>query len=158
MFDFDYSNVLGNAQPQFYDQLCNAAMYQLYQVKSWRTTYKISSAASVPLYASYAQSTLLTDADDFAEQIARPGTKTIMLPGVNGGNWTRKTITARGSPKGYEVLDPNLLSAAYTDNPQSLIYGNLLIWDPAALTAPACDIEVIHKFKALLSDRRVAAS
>lgn len=158
MFDFDYSNVLGNGQPMFYDQLCTADMYNLYRVLSWRTTYKISAGTSWPLYASYAQSTLLTDADEFAEQVARPGTKTIMLAGVNGGNWGRKTIKARGSPKGFEIMDANILSAAYTASPDALVYGNLIIWDPSNQVAPIADIEVIHHFRALLSDRRVVAS
>lgn len=158
MYDFDVTNVLGDHQPQYYDQLVSASMYNQYRVLGWKTTWKISSAQSVPLYCSYLQSALATDADTFDEQINRPGSQTRLIAGVNGGNVRAVIIKARGTPTKFIANDPVALTGAYNGSPGSLCYGNLLIWDPAATTAPTCDIEIIHVFKAYLNDRRIIGS
>lgn len=91
LFDPDYSNVFGNGQPLFTDQMISATgPYQRFRVDGWKVKIILANASpagtnanTMPLDVYMCQgANNATDVDTFGELVSSPGTITDMLGGT----------------------------------------------------------------------------
>lgn len=129
MFDFDKSGYYGNKQPLYYDSLLSGTgPYKAYKVISWKTTFTVVNASTVPVTVWVAPAlTAAGEVDTAAEADNFPGVKKLFLTEATGSH-QMGTITVTGHIddvfNGFEK-DLNMLGA-YNTGPGSPIYGSLL--------------------------------
>lgn len=75
MFDFDQTNIIGNKQPLFYDQLLSIdGPYKNYKVNAWKTTIKFINLSDKAMFVYYdGNLTALTETDQLNEVQNRRG-------------------------------------------------------------------------------------
>lgn len=131
LYDPDVSNVLGNGQALFTDQMCSATgPYVAFYVNSWKCKFELcnasaaggGSAGDLALDGYLVQGcTSSTDVDTFAELAALPGRQTFLLGPRSGA--PMKTLYINGSQK---AITPNSRDAdhsgAYNASPAKPIY------------------------------------
>lgn len=148
LFDFDYSNVLGNKQPLFYDQMFSATgPYQRLECKSWRTRITVinlgAEAASV-YWNGKGSANSVTEEDTLAEVTNRPYMQQFHLA-PKGGTGDRCLIKSSGRWSDHN--SDNAGSAqAYNASPSTQVFGTLFINTPTTTTAPTIVIQVDHYF------------
>lgn len=128
-YDFDTTNVLGNKQPLFFDQLCSLiGPYKNYKVNAWRTTIRFINLSDKPMFLYYdPSSTDLTQADSALEIENRRGVQTFMLTAQSNAK-PMQTITK------YQTLKQSIpgsvnqsenFSALYSAAPASPVYSTI---------------------------------
>lgn len=148
LFDFDYSNVLGNKQPLFYDQLFGATgPYQRMECKSWRTRITVinqgSEAVSV-YWNGRGTANSVTEEDTLAEVTNRPYMIQRHLA-PKGSSGDRCYIKSSGRWSDHNT--DNVGSAqAYNSSPSTQVFGTLFCNTPTTTTAPNLIIQVDHYF------------
>lgn len=75
LFDYDITDVLGNKQPLFFDQLVSAnGPYRWYKVNAWKTTIKLINLSDKAMYTYFdPASSLMAETDTAAELENRRG-------------------------------------------------------------------------------------
>lgn len=156
MYDFDYSNVLENKQPLFYDELLTAdGPYRNYAVREWNTTIEIINDSPDPLLVYFAQSVATTETDSLTEIQNRQNVREVILT-AKGGSKDRATIVAPGdiySVWGKDRVNPESANGNYASNPSAAVYGTLYFYNPGGVvnTPVDCWVKVVHDFHATLS-------
>lgn len=156
LFDPDYSNVFGNNQPLFSDQIMSATgPYQLFRVNNWKCKITLHNASgngggasgALPLDCYIAQGAISsTDVDTLAELKATPGRMTFLLPQRDSGGC--KTVYINGSAKAFtpgstaEDID---YCGTYQTSPAKPIF--LGIGVANAYTSDASSIQCYIKFE-----------
>lgn len=82
MFDFDQTNIIGNKQSLFYDQLLSAdGPYKNYKVNAWKTVIRFINLSDKAMFVYYdpTSGTLITDTDSAAEMQNRRGVQSFTL-------------------------------------------------------------------------------
>lgn len=132
LYDPDFSNVFGNDQPLFTDQLMSATgPYQLFHVNSWKCKITFcnasgaggGSAGDIALDGYVVQgATNSTDVDTFAELAASPGRQTFLLA-PRTGDGSMKVIYVNGSQAAYTPADKDIEACGtYAASPTKPIY------------------------------------
>lgn len=148
LFDFDYSNVLGNKQPLFYDQLFSATgPYQRLECKSWRTRITVINQGSeaVSIYWNgRGTANSVTEEDTLAEVTNRPYMQQRHLA-PKGSSGDRCYLKSSGRWTDHNT--DNVGSAqAYNASPSTIVYGTLFANTPTTTTAPNLIIQIDHYF------------
>lgn len=151
MYDFDQTNIAGNKQPLFYDQLLGVdGPYKWYKVNAWKTTIRFINLSDKAMFVYYSpcDSTLL-EADTANEMQNRRGVQSFTV-----------TAQANAKPmvtiKKYQTLrnffpssinQSENFSAAYTSGPSTVAYSTLG-WQTVdgSTTAYSVAIQVQHIF------------
>lgn len=148
LFDFDTSNVLGNKQPLFYDQLFSATgPYTRYECKSWRTRISVinTGAEPVTIYWNGRGSAIsVTEEDTLAEVTNRPNMQQFHL-GAKGQSGDRCYIKSSGNWFDHNS-DINDLATQYDANAATSVFGTLFANTPTNTTAPTLVIQIDHYF------------
>jgi len=148
LFDFDSSNVLGNKQPLFYDQLFSATgPYTRLECKSWRTRWTIINTGAEPVsiyWNGKGTAVAISEEDTTAEVSNRPNMQVYHL-GPKGSMKDTCYIKSSGAWTDHvsEVVDPG---TAYNASPGTPIYGTLFANTPTNTTAPTLTIQCDHYF------------
>jgi len=146
--DFDYSNVLGNKQPLFYDQLFSATgPYTRLECKKWRTRITVinTGAEPVTIYWNGKGSAVgVTEEDTLAEVTNRAYMQQFHL-GAKGQSGDRCYIKSAGSWFDHNT-DIAAIAQAYNASPATVVYGTLFANTPTTTTAPTLVIQVDHYF------------
>jgi len=110
LYDPDYSNVLGNNQPLFTDQIISATgPYQNYRVDGWKCKITVSNVSpvtsggspmAIDMY-SMQGSTNAVDVDTFSELQSSPGVVTHLLGNTNNGSKSYHTWYMNGRTSAY---------------------------------------------------------
>lgn len=133
LYDPDYTNILGNGQPMYFDQLCSATgPYQNYRVNSWKmkvTIYNLTpdeaGTVSVPLNFYFTQgATSSTDVDTFTELISQGGVQTDLI-GPQNTTFAMKEFYLNGSMKDYipkGTVNDDDWTGTYGTDPAKIVY------------------------------------
>lgn len=162
LFDFDFSNVFGNAQPLYYDQLLSAlGPYKKYRVTAWRvkfivdnvTTFGAATSKGVDLIVGQGQ-TAAIDADTFAEIANLPNVQRKQLQWYGGGMAARAVLEINGTPEMFTTVDikDDSLAAAYNASPSQVIYGYLGARDIASGSGSVLNVMMHAELDAELFD------
>jgi len=111
LFDPDYSNVFGNGQPLFTDQMISATgPYQRFRVDGWKAKIEISNVSPagtdgtlmpIDVYLMQGANNGV-DVDTFAELQSSPGVITDMIgPAGSAGSKSQKTFYLNGRTSAY---------------------------------------------------------
>ena len=147
--DFDYSNVLGNKQPLYYDQLFSSTgPYQAYECKSWRTritVINLASTAATVYWNGQGTSIGLSEEDTLTEVTNRSYHKQYHLA-PKGGSGDRAWIATSGKMS-KASSDVTYSAVAQNGSPIAFpVYGTLFINTPTTTDAPNVMIQVDHYF------------
>lgn len=148
MYDFDKSGYFGNKQPLYYDALLSGTgPYKAYKVISWKTTFTIINASTVPVNIWVAPAlTAAAEVDTAAEADNFPGVKKLFLTEA-GGSHQQDTITVTGHIDdiftGFEK-DLNTLGA-YNTGPGGPVYGALLAQSADGVANAVVYVAVKHE-------------
>lgn len=106
LFDYDYTNVVGNKQPLYYDTLLTATgPYANYLVRKWKTTFTVVNMSAVPVVVFVGQASLsgsVTELDQPTEIQNFPDVKKVFLT-EKGGEKCIAQITVWGDLKKWTV-------------------------------------------------------
>lgn len=151
LFDFDYSNVIGNNQPVYYDQLLSSTgPYTRYRVKSWRlklTVINITGFGTVNsrcVQVVYGQGQLAnTDVDTFAECIQQPNAQVQLLQWYGGAEASTAVCCMNGSVDDFIPRDSqgDDFQALFNADPVRIIYGYLAVQNTDGASA-ICDLAI----------------
>lgn len=133
LYDFDKTTLasFGNKQPLYMDTVLTASgPYKAYQVISWKTTYTIVNTTAVPITVWAIPPVAATnEIDSVAEADNFPGVKKLYLSQA-GGSQNQGSVTVYGHQNdvyAVEVLTGNSTSAGYNADPNSPVYGGLIV-------------------------------
>lgn len=141
LYDPDYTNGLGNGQPQYFDQLLSATgPYQKYKVLGWKCKITIINVSPsepdgsyVPLDCIIAQGVRnAVDIDTFDELEGSPGTMVDVI-GPAMSTQGQKTFYINGKLTDYvpaERADDNDYSGSYNANPTKPLYLSIGLKNP----------------------------
>lgn len=152
MFDFDTSNLFGNKQPLYFDQLCSGeGPYTHYKVYAWKTTFKVLNVSNQILNVWFdPHSTSAFDADTPLEMNNRPGVQYKML--TTQANASPSAIftkyTTLASVVGKNQVGDQGYSGTYGANPANVNYSTILVGNaiPGTLTVSDTLLSVTHTF------------
>lgn len=148
LFDFDYSNVLQNKQPLFYDQLFSATgPYQRLECKSWRTRITVINTGAEPLsvYWNGKGTTVgVSEEDTLAEVTNRAYMQQFHL-GAKGQEGDRVLIKSSGKWADHNTDNIGVVQA-WNANVGTPVYGSLFCNTPTNATAPTLTIQIDHYF------------
>lgn len=130
MWDFDYSNQLGNKQPLFYDQLLSSdGPYKYYKVNAWKTTIKLINLSDKALHVYYDPCVaLVTDADTPTEIENRRGVQAFMLT-AQANSKPMCTITKYQTLRSFypnSINQSENFSGSWNASPSTNAFANLL--------------------------------
>lgn len=145
--DFDYTNVLGNKQPLYYDQLFSATgPYQAYECKSWRTritVINLANTAATVYWNGQGTSIGLSEEDTLAEVTNRSYHKQFHLA-PKGGSGDRTFISTSGKMS-KASSDVTYSAVAHNADPVAFpVYGTLFINTPTTTDPPNVMIQIDH--------------
>lgn len=145
--DFDYTNVLGNKQPLYYDQLFSATgPYLAYECKSWRTritVINLASTAATVYWNGQGTSAGLNEEDTLAEVTNRSYHKQFHLA-PKGGSGDRTLIMSSGKMS-KASSDVTYSAVAHNADPVAFpVYGTLFINTPTTTDPPSVMIQIDH--------------
>lgn len=151
MYDFDTSNVLGNKQPLYYDQLLSVdGPYKNYKVNGWKTTIKLINLSDRPLFVFFEPSTFsYFEADTPIEIENRKGVQERLLTSASNAKpiayFSKYTSLKSVAPK--TISQGENYQAPYNANPQQQIYSSL-VWKTidGSITAFQVALHVSHVF------------
>lgn len=141
LYDPDYTNALGNGQPQYLDQLLSATgPYQKYKVMGWKCKIWLINispsepdGSAVPLEVIIAQGVRnAVDIDTFDELEGTPGTLLDVL-GPGGTTKANKVYYINGKTIDYvpaEAPDDNDYAGSYNANPTKPLYMSVGLKNP----------------------------
>lgn len=133
MFDLDQTNVIGNKQPLFYDQLLSiTGPYRNYKVNAWKTTIRLINLSDKAMYVYYDPcAALLTEADSALEMENRRGVQSFTLTAQNNAKpmCTIKKFQTLKSFFPNSINSSENFSAAYNTGPSTVAYATLG-WKP----------------------------
>lgn len=146
--DFDISNLLGNKQPLYYDQLFSSTgPYQRLECLSWRTRITIinTGAECCTVYWNGRGSAIsVGEEDTLAEVTNRPHMQQYTLA-PKGSTGDRVLIRSSG-----KWMDHNSETLGTAQNlgfsPGQIIYGTLFANTPTSTTAPTLVLQFDHYF------------
>lgn len=151
MFDFDQTNIAGNKQPLFYDQLLGVdGPYKNYRVNAWKTTIRFINLTDKAMFVYYSPcDSLIFDADTVTEMQNRRGVQQFMLSAQNNAK-PMCTITKYQSLKNFfptSINQSENFGASYTSGPSTVAYSTLG-WQPidGSVTAHTVAIQVQQIF------------
>lgn len=128
LYDFDYSNLFGNKQPTFFDQLWSATgPYLSFMVVGWTHRIHIQNNEETSCQVGYLDSRLVNAYDEWSEfeNCNRGKIRTL------GGRQKPLTMVVKGNINKHTALsnrpDPVTYSGSYTASPSTPIYGNLIV-------------------------------
>lgn len=129
MFDLDQTNVIGNKQPLFYDQLLSIdGPYRNYRVNACKTTIRFINLSDKALFLYYDPCAAgLTEADSALEMENRRGVQCFTLTAQSNAK-PMQTITKYQSIKAFYPTGVNQsenFSAAYNTGPSTVAYSTL---------------------------------
>lgn len=144
--DFDVTNILGNKQPLYFDQLLSSTgPYQQWECKSWRTIVTVINigAEALSVYWNGRGSAISSSEDDTLTEVTnRPYTQQRFLA-PKGGTNDRAVFKTFG--KWTDHSTDNLSNAAgYASQAPVVVYGNLFFQSPSSLTAPTFILQIDH--------------
>lgn len=149
LFDFDYSNVIGNKQPLFYDQLFSATgPYQGLECLGWRTVVTVLNlgAEAVSVYWNGRGSVnSLSEEDTLAEVTNRVGMKQFHL-GPKGAGMDRCVFRTSGKWQDHNSDIFGSYRQAVGASPGERVYGTLFMSSPSSTTATNVLIQIDHYF------------
>lgn len=146
--DFDYSNVLGNKQPLYYDQLFSSTgPYQAYECKSWRTRITVINLATTAatVYWNGQGSTIGLSEDDTLTEVTNRSYHKQYHLAPKGGTGDRCYIATSGKMSKV-TSDVTYSAVAQNGTPSPPCYGTLFINTPTTTDAPNVMIQVDHYF------------
>ena len=148
LFDFDYSNVLQNKQPLFYDQLFSATgPYQRLECKSWRTRITVINTGAEPLSVYWngkGSANGVSEEDTLSEVTNRAYMQQFHL-GAKGQQGDRVLIKSSGKWADHNT-DNTGSAQNYNASPSTIVYGSLFCNTPTNATAPTLTIQIDHYF------------
>jgi len=148
LVDFDYSDVIGNKQPLFFDQLFSATgPYQRMECLGWRTRITVINmgAESLSVYWNgKGSANSVTEENDLAEVTNRPGMQQFHL-GPKGGGMDRVLIKSSGKWQDHNSETAGT-AQSYSSSPSTVVYGTLFASTPTTTTAPTIVIQFDHYF------------
>lgn len=151
MFDFDTTNIIGNKQPLFYDQLLSVdGPYKNYKVNAWKTTIRFINLSDRAMYVYYDPcSATISEADSALEMQNRRGVQTFVLTAANNAK-PMCTITKYQSLRQFfpnSVNSSENFSAVYNASPATAAYSTLG-WQTidGSVTAYTIAVQVQHIF------------
>lgn len=127
-YDFDYTNVLGNIQPLYYDTLLTATgPYTTFQVLEWDITWTIVNQSGFPaVFHMVPAQPGVGLPDTPAEARSFPGVKMFMT-GSSVAD-TKIVIRCKGTPE--DILgpkyDPAVTIGGYASNPPQRLFASIL--------------------------------
>lgn len=148
LFDFDVSNVLGNKQPLFYDQLFSATgPYTRLECKSWRTRITVinTGAEPVTIYWNGKGSAITASEEDTLAEVTNRAYMQQYHLGAKGQAGDRCYIKSSGSWFQHNT-DIAAIAQAYDASPATQVYGTLFANTPTNTTAPTVVIQIDHYF------------
>lgn len=148
LFDFDTSNVLGNKQPLFYDQLFSATgPYKRYECKSWRTRITVINTGNEPLsvYWNGRGSAIGVAEEDTLSEVTNRAYMQQFHLGAKGQSGDRCYIKSSGSWFDHNS-DINELATEFDANPATSVFGTLFCNTPTNTTAPTLVVQIDHYF------------
>lgn len=157
MWDFDITNVLGNKQPLFFDQLVTIdGPYRRFKVNAWKTTIKFLNLTDKAMYCYYdPASTALTEADTILEVENRRGVISRLVTAQANAK-PMCTISKFQTLK--QVLPQSVnqsenFMGTHSANPATQVYGTLL-WKTldGSTSSFSVGIQVTHTFYCQLYD------
>lgn len=145
LFDYDYSNALGNKQPLFYDTLCTATgPYQNYRVNAWSAKITIINLSDKPMNVYYDPvSYSIAEADTQTEMQNRRGVIYRMLTAQSNS----KPMTTIKSFVRVKDFAPDIVSSSEnysadsSADPSKILYSQLL-WGPIDLSTTAYNVAI----------------
>jgi len=144
--DFDYSNVLGNKQPLYYDQLFSSTgPYHAYETKKWRTritVINLAATAATVYWNGQGTGIGLSEEDTLLEVTNRSYHSQFHLA-PKGGSGDRVLIKSAGDQAKHNS-DATNSAVGYGNNPVPPVYGSLFINTPTTTDAPNVMIQVDH--------------
>lgn len=150
IFDFDYTNIIGNKQPLFYDNLLGTnGPYKAWKVKSWELEWKVMNKSTDGLYVFALPTTAAaTELDTFSEALDFPGVQVDIL-GANssGSNKGIYTITGNASDAFGKHEDESATSGAWNASPASRLFAGLVFQSPNGVTTVDYVVVITAKFK-----------
>lgn len=158
MWDFDFSNKIGDIQPTFYNQLLSSTgPYRSYQVVGWETKLRVSNARkddstyAGKLGVMYTEINAADAAsrDTVAEVFKLPGVKRAYVNDFADGiieckGGIRDHVPTIGGP------DPVTTSGTYNGNPATLVNGYLSVQGMDNLAVVNYQLEIVHAFDVIL--------
>jgi len=149
LFDFDYSNVLGNKQPLFYDQLFSATgPYQGLECLGWRTVVTVLNlgAEAVSVYWNgRGTANSISEEDTLAEVTNRVGMKQFHL-GPKGAGMDRCVFRTSGKWQDHNSDIFGSYRQSVGASPGERVYGTLFMSSPSSTTATNVMIQIDHYF------------
>lgn len=130
IFDFDYSNVLANKQPLYYDTfLSTNGPYKAFMVKRWELTYTIVNKSIDGIFVYYLPTTgSVTELDTIAEMYDFPGVKIDVL-GANSSGSNKKKFTIKGNLADVfgKHVDESSCTGAFATSPSARLFSGIAI-------------------------------
>jgi len=172
IYDPDYTNVFGNGQPLFFDEILSATgPYQKYRVNGWKCKLQIlnhspvqasGSPMPVDLYLMQGATDSL-DVDTFSELQSSPGVQTHLLGHTSSGSAAYKTWYVNGRLKSFipttTATDDDFVGA-YNGDPAKSVYLALGYSNatPTDSSYPKLFVKISIEFDVTLFSRDGAAS
>lgn len=149
LYDFDYSGVIGNKQPLYFDTLCTSTgPYGNFRVKSWKTTVTVVNLSSVPVVVFLGQASLTggtAELDTPTEVQNFPGVKKEFLTEKGGEKCIAKlTIYGELSKLATTAKDADW-TGGYAANPAKNVTISALVQSMDGSSAGSCLISVNHE-------------
>lgn len=144
--DFDYSNVLGNKQPLYYDQLFSSTgPYQAYECKGWRTRITVINLAStaVSVYWNGQGTGVGVNEEDTLAEVTNRSYHSQFHLAPKGGSGDRVLIKSSGDMAKHSA-DATTSAVGFGNNPTPPVYGSLFLNTPTTTDAPNVMIQVDH--------------
>lgn len=144
--DFDYTNVLGNKQPLYYDQLFSATgPYQAYECKSWRTRITVINLANtaVTVYWNGQGTSIDANQEDALAEVTNRSYHQQFHLAPKGSTGDRTYIKTSGKMS-KASSDVTYSAVAHNADPVPPVYGSLFLNTPTTTDAPNVMIQVDH--------------
>lgn len=151
MVDFDYTNVLGNKQPLYFDQLISSnGPYKRFMVNAYKTTITVMNFTDFPADVLFDPAVAINPAegDVYNELNDRKGVYRKLITGQNNAKPTCSFSAYRSIKK---ILGPGgnafeTLGGNDSSDPTTKVYGSVIARSCDGVSAPSVRISVKHIF------------
>jgi len=157
MWDLDITNVFGNKQPLFFDQLVTTeGPYKKFKVNAWKTTFKFINLSDKPMYVYYDPGSLFqSDSDTVIEIENRRGVISKLVTAQSNASpmaTISKYTTLRSVIPQSVNMSENFMGT-HSANPSTQVYGTLF-WKTldGSTTAFSVGVQITHVFYCQLYD------